>query len=141
MYDLLGVEINILAIVLAVVVSMVLGMLWYGPLFGNQWMALVGKKKEDAQMRSTDLIFALLLALLMAIGLNSVLQFAQQVSDLSMVANVLLTPLMLSVCFLKPALANEVIWEGRSKNLIALNWAHQFCTMLVMSAVLAYFIY
>lgn len=33
-----------LAVVLAAVVSMIVGWLWYGPLFGKQWMALMGWK-------------------------------------------------------------------------------------------------
>ena len=36
-----------LAIIIAVVAAQVLGFLWYGPLFGRQWMAAIGKTKED----------------------------------------------------------------------------------------------
>ena len=36
-----------LAILIAVVANMVLGFLWFGPLFGKAWMAAVGKTEED----------------------------------------------------------------------------------------------
>ena len=36
-----------LAIIIAVVAAQVLGFLWYGPFFGRQWMAAIGKTKED----------------------------------------------------------------------------------------------
>ncbi len=44
---------NYLAIVVAAVVNMVIGFLWYGPaLFGKKWMALTGMTEE--QMKSMN---------------------------------------------------------------------------------------
>ena len=40
-------ELNWLSVIVAVVAAQVLGFLWYGPLFGTQWMAAIGKTKED----------------------------------------------------------------------------------------------
>ena len=40
-------ELNWLSVIIAVVAAQVLGFLWYGPLFGKQWMAAIGKTKED----------------------------------------------------------------------------------------------
>jgi hypothetical protein len=36
------ITINYAAVLLAAVANMVVGMLWYGPLFGKQWQALMG---------------------------------------------------------------------------------------------------
>src|SRR3989344_5945336 len=41
------VPINYLAVVAAAVASMAIGFVWYGPLFGKQWMALMGFTKES----------------------------------------------------------------------------------------------
>jgi hypothetical protein len=41
--------INWLAVVVGVVVSYVVGFLWYGPLFGNTWLRIIGKKREDIE--------------------------------------------------------------------------------------------
>ncbi len=41
--------INWLAVVVGVVVSNVVGFLWYGPLFGNTWLRIIGKKREDIE--------------------------------------------------------------------------------------------
>ncbi|MBI3341870.1 DUF1761 domain-containing protein, partial [Candidatus Curtissbacteria bacterium] len=35
-------QINYMAVVAAAVVNMVLGFLWYGPLFGKPWMKMMG---------------------------------------------------------------------------------------------------
>lgn len=46
------VHVNYLAILLCGILSMVVGFLWYGPLFGKEWMKLSGmtdKVKEEAK--------------------------------------------------------------------------------------------
>ena len=43
------VTVNYLAVLIGAVINMVVGFLWYGPLFGNQWMKLVGLNKKDAE--------------------------------------------------------------------------------------------
>ena len=40
-------EINYLAVLVCAAVSMVIGFVWYGPLFGKAWMAAVGKTEEE----------------------------------------------------------------------------------------------
>lgn len=42
-------SVNFLAVALGAVFNMILGTLWYGPFFGNLWLKLIGKKKEDVQ--------------------------------------------------------------------------------------------
>lgn len=141
MFEALGVEVNLLAIALAVVANMVLGMLWYGPLFGKQWMTLVGKKGDDMQMMAKEIVIALLLATLIALGMNSILQFAREVSELDYLQNVLISAGMVATVFILPVLGNEMVWEGRNPKLIALNWGHQFATYIVTGLVLGWFIY
>lgn len=141
MFEALGVEVNLLAIALAIVANMVLGMLWYGPLFGKQWMALVGKKKEQLEMKPRDILVTLLLATLIAIGMNSIIHFARDVSELDYLQNVIVSAGMVATVFILPVLGNEVVWEGRNPKLIALNWGHQFATYLVTGLVLGWFIY
>ena len=42
-------KINHLAVLVSVVWMFALGFLWYGPLFGEQWMEMVGLTMEDAE--------------------------------------------------------------------------------------------
>ena len=41
------VDINYLAVLVCSVVPMLIGFIWYGPLFGKAWMAAVGKTEEE----------------------------------------------------------------------------------------------
>lgn len=49
--------INWLAVIAASLVGFAIGFIWYGPLFGKQWMALVGMTEEDAQNENMAKIF------------------------------------------------------------------------------------
>lgn len=42
-------SVNLIAVVVSAIVSMVVGSLWYGPLFGKKWMKLVGITKDDME--------------------------------------------------------------------------------------------
>ena len=42
-------KINHLAVLVCLVISFVLGFIWYGPLFGDSWMASVGLDRETVE--------------------------------------------------------------------------------------------
>jgi len=46
-------EINYLGIFLCALASMIVGSLWYGPLFGKAWMRVIGATEADAAERKT----------------------------------------------------------------------------------------
>ncbi len=66
--------INWFAVIAAIAVGFPLGFLWYGPLFGKQWMACVGLTEEKIQQDSNmamvfgvTLVFEFIMALFLAI--------------------------------------------------------------------------
>jgi hypothetical protein len=135
--EVLGVIVNPFGILAAIIVNIIVGMAWYSPyLFGNYWMKLIGKKQEDLVMKPKDILFAVVVATLMATGLNSVLQFSLKVTGLAPFINVFLASAMITATFSAPLAFNEVIWEGRSIKLAALNIGHQFATYVAMALVL-----
>jgi hypothetical protein len=141
MFEVFNVQVNILAIILATVAVIVIGMLWYSPvLFGNYWLKLIGKKKEELTMKSTDMVYATIVALLTVVGINSILQFSMKVTGLSELVNVILVAFMTSITISATTELNLVIWEGRSKKLFLLNLAHHFVEYLAIGFILAIFI-
>lgn len=50
-------EVSWIAVIAAAVSAFVLGGLWYGPLFGKKWMALVGLSEEQAKAGNPAVIF------------------------------------------------------------------------------------
>lgn len=66
------VAVNWLAVVVGMVVSMVLGFLWYGPLFGNTWLQLIGKSAEEIESDPTMYIKTAVAAFVAMLFLNMV---------------------------------------------------------------------
>ena len=139
-FEVLGVVVDPLAIIVAGVAYEVLGFLWYGPLFGKKWSALTGKKMEPSKKRPLDMIFGFVVAMFLATGLNSILQFAQQVSELQPVMNVLISSGMIAGTTTFIVYAEEYLWEERDLKPLLINWGHQFANYIVMGAVLALFV-
>lgn len=44
-------QINYFAVIVCAVLSMGLGFVWYGPLFGKKWMEIIGATEGDAEKR------------------------------------------------------------------------------------------
>ena len=44
-------EINYIAILVAAVLAMTIGAIWYGPLFGNKWLEIIGASDADKAAR------------------------------------------------------------------------------------------
>jgi hypothetical protein len=137
------VEINYLAVVVAAVASMVIGGLWYGPLFGRQWMAFMGytpeqcaspemkaaAKKSYAIMFVGSLVMAYVLAFSIALA-----DIALQTSGLS---SGLMGGFWNWLGFVAPVLLGAVLWERKPWKLFFLNAAYYLVTLLVMGVILA----
>ena len=55
------VTINYIAVLVAAIVNMVLGFLWYGPLFGKQWIQMMNfdkKKMAEAKRKGMGKTYA-----------------------------------------------------------------------------------
>lgn len=50
-------KVNFLAVLVASIGYMILGALWYGPLFAEPWMKLVGMTAEQAQQGTSPVIY------------------------------------------------------------------------------------
>jgi len=70
--------INYLAVLVAAFIPMVLGALWYGPLFGKKWMELEGKTEEElrasfnpAKSYGITFVFSIVMAFVLVHVLNA----------------------------------------------------------------------
>jgi len=134
---------NYLAVLACGVLSMILGSIWYGPLFGNAWMKLAGIKKPEKitleikkmMIRSYGLMF--LVSLIMVFVVSNELQFAGLAIE-----NVGLIPVVIFACFqwlgfVVPSTIGSVLWEGRSWKLWFLNAGYTLVQLCLIAAVLS----
>ena len=76
-------SVNWLAVIVGTVVSMALGTLWYGPLFGKTWLRLIGKSPEEIESDPTMYIKTAVAAFVAMLFLNLVVTSVGSVSFLS----------------------------------------------------------
>jgi hypothetical protein len=106
--------VNYYAIVVGAVTSMIIGAIWYGPLFGKKWTEIIGvdklseqeKKKMEAQSK-------LVYSVQFLLTLFQVLILAHLIADTQRVGG-LERALWLYAGFVVPTLATAIMWTGES---------------------------
>ncbi|MEK6918423.1 MAG: DUF1761 domain-containing protein [Nanoarchaeota archaeon] len=132
---------NLLGVLIAAVASIILGMVWYGPLFGKLWMKLSGIKMTDKQIQeakkkgmTAQMIAAFLGNVVMAVAI-SVLFSALGVSSLGAAWAL---AVVLWVGFILTTTMSGVLWEGKSLSLYSLNNLYTLVHILMVSAIVYY---
>lgn len=77
-------SINYLAIAAATLVPAIFGAIYYGPLFGKQWLASMGKTQEEMQPKNMPLTygFSMLMSFLAAMSIKMIMELTHKnVSD------------------------------------------------------------
>ena len=124
-------ELNIWAILVAGVVNMIIGAAWYSEaLFGKQWMAYLGVRKEDLNPSAGLFVFVFFLGLLMAVIMALFLQGASAVEGLIYGA-------VIGVGLVIPMLVTHALMEQRKAGLMWLTSGHVLVTFLAYGALLA----
>lgn len=119
---------------------MVVGFVWYGPLFSKPWMKEMGYteeslKKDQANMGKTYAI-SFVLALLTGYILTHVMTFSEAFYGYPIVQTGLTSALWMWLGFVMPVQATEVLFGGKTFKLFAINTGYQLASMLAMGAVI-----
>lgn len=126
---------NIWAILVCIVSQMLIGSLWYSPLlFGDLWLKVIGKTKEDISSKeaqkamSFSLIPAISLVLLMAtvVGIEN----AQTISDALFLGTIV------SAGFIGMSSLNLVLFEGRPFKLLLINVGYMVVSLNIAAVIL-----
>ena len=137
--------INEFAVLASGVAAMVLGGLWYGPLFGKQWIALMGfdaQKVADMQAKGAGAMWKSYLlmfigALLMAYVLAHGLVFGNAYLGTSGVSGGLQGAFWYWLGFIAPVTLGSVLWEGKPWKLWILNAGYYLALLLIMATILS----
>lgn len=135
----LTVEINWLAMLLAVLASMVIGMVWYG-IFANQWAAATGKKVEDLKKETatSSYVLSVVTAFVSAYVFAHWIAFAGVANpDSTGIALGATSGFWAWLGFIGPITAMNTAWEKRSWNLWLINNGNHLVTLLVVGMIIA----
>jgi Protein of unknown function (DUF1761) len=134
-------SVNWIAIIVAVIASMALGFGWY-MLFAKQWMAALGKTREQimaaAGNQATPFIIAALMQLVMAYFL-AVLTFS--VMDAVTIANALQMAFWLWLGFVITSMITNHRYQGSSWSLTIIDGGYMLGVLLVQAVVIGLFGY
>ncbi len=126
----------IAVIVSAILGGIVLGTLWYGPLFGKPWMKMMGFTQKDIDSSKKKGMTKYYVASLIA-SLISVYVLAVLIKSLDA------TTILAGMCvgflvwiFIATVMLNSIIWEGKSVKLYLLNVSYQLVAYFIMGAIL-----
>jgi hypothetical protein len=138
----MGVPINYWAVIVAAVVQMVLGFLWYGPLFGKTWATLMGFTPEKMNEQKTkgmtvNYIIMALGALLMSYVLAHGLIFGNTYLHMAGATSGLQGAFYYWLGFIVPVSLGTVLWEGKPWKLWFINAGYYLVGLGLMGMILS----
>lgn len=132
------VPLNYLAVVVAALVPMVLGFLWYGPLFGKEWARLSGVSLESMKNGpKTNYLIMFVGALGMSFVLAHTLIFASAYLNESGITAGLQTGFWNWLGFIVPVTLGVVLWEGKAWKLWVINTSYYLIALCTMGVILS----
>jgi len=128
-------QINFWAVLVAAMASFLVGWLWYGPLFGKQWMKLNDftpeKLREGGGLPMPFIMIVNYVATVLAAF--SIAMFIGAESDMSFG---IFAGLMIAIFWIGTSRLNDVLYERQPFKLYLINLGYNVVIYLIMGAVL-----
>lgn len=135
------VQINYIAVVLAMLSSLVVGSIWYArAVFGNTWIKLakIDMKKNSGSVFK-PIAITMLVSLITAFVLAHVTYLSNQFFENSFLQDALMTSLWMWLGFTAARFITHDAFEGRPEKLTALNLGNEFVTIMIMGLIIGLF--
>lgn len=131
-------EINMLAVLVASVLGMGVGFLWYSPmLFGKPWMALSGFTPESMAGMKKDMTKTYGIMFVAQIVMNYVLAHILSAYQANSVAMGLQGAFWVWLGFIATTMLTGVLFDRKPLKLYAINVGYHLASLLVAAAVLS----
>lgn len=126
-------DVNVVAVVLAALSSMIIGFVWYHPsIFGNTWVKLVGK--SDLQKGKKEQMYILLFG--SAVIMSYVLAVFINYMKATTLTEGAVAGFLAWTGFVATTSGIRTLFENRSGKLYILNNAYQLIALVVMGILL-----
>lgn len=138
------IPINYLAVLIAAISNMVLGFIWYGPLFGKTWIRLIGlteEKLEAQKKKGMGKAYGIqaLGSLVMSYVLAHTLIFASSYTNTTGIPAGLMAGFWSWLGFIAPVSLASVLWEGKPWKFWLITTGYYLVALLLMGSILASF--
>lgn len=137
----MGIAINYFAVFAAAIASIIIGFIWYGPLFGTLWMRLSGisdTRLAELKAQGMGKKYALMsiMSLFMTYVLAHFVAIWGVVGGAISVAGAFQLAFWIWLGFIVPTLIGSHLWEGKSLKLYFLNIAYYLVNLSAMTLTL-----
>ncbi|MCY4398909.1 MAG: DUF1761 domain-containing protein [Gemmatimonadetes bacterium] len=137
-------EVNLLAVLVAGVVPMIIGALWYGPIFGKRWMALMETTPEEIQegfnalkTYGVSFVLALVTAFVLAQLVAEIAPAGASTGGSGSAMVGVHVALMALIAFVLPVVNQSVAFEKRNAGLAWLNIGYNGVALIGQAVVIA----
>lgn len=135
MFSFVLVHISWIMVIVAAVVGLILGTLWYSPfLFGDRWVRLVGVPMDQNVNMTRVMLGAFGVSLAHAYGIAWLLERTHALDLWS----ALLVTVMVCTLFVGSHMASSILWERRSPELVCINFGSTLLCYLSMALLFVY---
>jgi mannitol-specific phosphotransferase system IIBC component len=128
-------DVNLLAVLVAGIVPMIIGALWYGPLFGKRWMELMETTEEElregfnpVKTHGVSFVLSLITAYVLA-------QLVAEYAGGAMIG--VHVGLLALIAFVLPVTHQTVAFEGRKTGLAWLHFVYNGVSLVAQAVVIA----
>lgn len=137
------VPINYFAVLVSAALAVGIGYLWYGPLFGRQWVALMGWSHEEIDLKmkrglGPQYILQIMGALIMSYVLAHSIVFSSSYLHQGGILAGIEGGLWAWLGFVVPVSLGSVLWDGKPWKLWCINAGYYLVTLLIIGAILGY---
>lgn len=134
-------EINVGAVIVATLSTMVVGSIWYTPkVFGNYWMKVAKVSSSgDSKDAVKPILITLVVSFISAWVLAGSAAIAHDFYGGSFLANSLITAVILWAGFTAARFITHDAFEGRPAGLTVLNCVHELLTFVIMALIIGLF--
>lgn len=139
-----GMNINMVAVLVAVVANFIFGFIWYTPLFGKAWAKEMGfdinvkpTGGEMAKGMSIMILGNFFMAYVFAHNMVA-WSFVPGSAEMSAISNLMSAAFFTWLGFYLPIDLGAIAWEKKSWKLFGINTGYHFLMLVIAAAVLTY---
>jgi hypothetical protein len=129
-------QVNFLAIIVCAVVSMIVGTIWYGPLFGKKWMKHFNFTKEEMEKGKKDMPKTYGMMFAGTLATSYVLAVIVGMAPMHDMITGVVGAFWVWLGFIVAVKFSEVLFEKKSLEVFYIESGYYFVFLLVAGAIL-----